>query len=450
MTSSLRVDDLKSLLASLEAADLSERSDPRRMSADDARRLLRDVDELLRTTRRELSRTPRVHLLAALNRERDERAHCHLLRWLLDPVETHGYAAAFLEALLSECGIELSPHADLLDAEAETEVPGANSRIDVEVSLAGAFLVHVEAKIGHYERADQTEDETLDLAQRCKAKGVQPDCAQPIFLTLNGESPSAHDEGAVRPWQPFSWERMAEVLRRPIEAHRHEQTALIEHVLDCFEMLTRGGVMKSFEPDEIDRLLIENWDKVTKLAEARDRLAERVRATFSRPAFKEALRGSSFERWDLALESGHKYDRVYIAPPEWPRDATTDTWTCFGFDDVTVETLFSDEPEDAPPITFYWTPLRALSVAVDDETEGLRSIIARQLPRGVELEPPRKSMPIRWRPRLEVRSHPERIPQVAKLVVEEWERMAPLIPKIDELVKKVRRTGRDADGGRRR
>src|SRR3954471_4436215 len=100
MKPQLSGETLRQLFAMVDAVPRLDRSAREQISIEASRRLLSAVDELVRRARRDQSQIPRVHLLAALNRERDERLHCQLLRWLLDPLETHGYGAAFLEALL--------------------------------------------------------------------------------------------------------------------------------------------------------------------------------------------------------------------------------------------------------------------------------------------------------------------------------------------------------------
>jgi hypothetical protein len=432
-------EDLQQLRALVCALDRAESAAASRARGEvrDAKHLLDRVDDLVRSITRAKAHTPRVHLLAALGRERHEPLHCNLLRWLLDPVETHGYGEGFLAAVLDECGLTV-PCGMLADAKAQCEVRGTDSRIDVEISRTGVFLVHIEAKIDHVERERQTTDEAADLERRCVAMNVPPDCAQPIYLTCAGYSPSAATPERVRPWLAFSWQRLATTLRRAVVARRHAQTALVEHVLDVFEMLTTGGAMEPFAPDELDRLLIDNWDKVTRLAEVRDRLEERVRATFTHGAFKGALEGSTFADWELSVYAGNKRDAFYIAPKHWPRDDAANLWTCFGFENVTVETLLASNPEDGPVVCFFWKPLLAKCPAVGEHADHLRALAAKHLPLGVTLDRRTKDQPVQWHPRLDFRSHPERIARLAEMVVEEWQRMEALVPEIDGLIRRAK------------
>ena len=100
-----------------------------------------------------------------------------------------------------------------------------------------------------------------------------------------------------------------------------------------------------------------------------------------------------------------------------------------------MESLFSSTPENGPSVCLHWAPLRELVPEVDNEVDKLRRTVEKNLAAGEVLARGGTAYPIRWHPVLDLRSHPERIRDLAKLIVEEWERMAPLVPMIDKLAR---------------
>ena len=91
-----------------------------------------------------------------------------------------------------------------------TELPGDESRIDVEVACPREFLLHIECKIWSGEGEDQTSREWTDMQRRSRElgipKGKREHCVHGLLLTLDGTGPKDNR------FQPITWRQVARVF----------------------------------------------------------------------------------------------------------------------------------------------------------------------------------------------------------------------------------------------
>jgi hypothetical protein len=138
---------------------------------------------------------------------RKELAHGSALRWLCDPIGSHGLGSLFLSGLLAATG---NPLEVTDDTTARTEISRELSRADVVVYGPQWTLV-MELKI------DAAESETQ--CQRLYDDWRMEPGAQWLFITLSGRAPTTTtSDHATRAWQPLPWSRVLDILDEAVTA----------------------------------------------------------------------------------------------------------------------------------------------------------------------------------------------------------------------------------------
>src|SRR5579863_8346770 len=120
------------------------------------------------------------NLFDTLGRPRLEDAHSNVLRWLLDPQESHGLGDRFLGLVLKLVAGRRS--LSTIGASADRELRIANGRNDIVVRGPHWWLV-VENKI------DDTQDKTEEYARYWAQRGVARKYL--VFLTPNRRAPKS-------------------------------------------------------------------------------------------------------------------------------------------------------------------------------------------------------------------------------------------------------------------
>jgi hypothetical protein len=189
---------------------------------------------VLRSRKSQHRTAEEFNLFSLLDIANDERRHSVLLAWLLDRRGTHAQMESGLKALLHE--LHLDPGFAERPYHVRREVAGEQSRIDVEVSSRGSFLIHFENKIWAGEGENQLERESEDLLRRAEELGVPPAQVHAYYLTPTGGLPS--NPGLFK---PLRWTTIAKVFGRYSEQAqaesvrwftRHYAEALSELLMD--------------------------------------------------------------------------------------------------------------------------------------------------------------------------------------------------------------------------
>ena len=363
---------------------------------------------------------PRINLLEVLGRGADERIHCRLLQWLLDPKGTHAQGPAFLDELLQ--WIELSTM-NSESAKVGCEARGDDSRIDIEVLIAGRVLLHIEAKIDAGEGEDQTVREARDLRQRASDHGIRTENAKGIFLTRSGESPA---DGAFK---PMPWQSLAHCLRK-VEVGPPGARTLIDHVLSCLESLSGGTAMN--DQSEIQKYILNHRADVSDLLDACDEFDKLISSEFSLEAIEAALTDSAFPgQWTAGRES--KGRDLLARHPEFFR-GPGDSWTCFEAAPISLRSLLANGDE-RPCVGLWWEPIRK-RLTDDEASEAKRLLLSiietKGLPGGRRMGPPEKNLPVWWYVDFGL-SDSTRLSDLPRLLAQEWKLLLPLVPKVIEL-----------------
>jgi hypothetical protein len=240
------------------------------------------LDELALVRDAELranAKSPPIHILAVAGWEQDERTHCQLLRWLLDPQGSHGQGAAFLRPLLVALGCEPG---DLRDAVVTTEVQRSGTRIDVEVAVQRRLLVHIEAKIDASDGHEQPERESRLLHHRARERGVPKAGAVGVYLTRDGERAGE--------FLPKSWLGLAEALEQGLDGCARDAATLLGHIINCFKSLTTRDYSMGSTTTRIDKRIFSRWQDVEKLLKDVDRLENRLWEAFGESSVRKALK----------------------------------------------------------------------------------------------------------------------------------------------------------------
>lgn len=158
-------------------------------------------------------RAERFDALECLGVARSEIHHSRVLAWLLDPnMRRHGtHAQGNLGFRLLLAALRLPDTLAEKPYRVRREVAGDESRIDVEVSSRGEFIIHIEVKIGAAEGTDQTTREWNDLQRAADLLGIPESIREQrvfgLFLTPDGTSPGCPKFRAI------SWRAVAGILK---------------------------------------------------------------------------------------------------------------------------------------------------------------------------------------------------------------------------------------------
>ena len=141
-----------------------------------------------------------------------------LLAWLLRRDDTHAQGNLGFKLFLAAIGFS-SEYAKT-PYRVIREKCGEESRVDVEVSAPGKFIIHIENKIFSEEGVNQTQREWKDLQRRARELNVPATKLHGLYLTLDG-----HQASCVK-FQSVSWKQIADVLDEFAELSKADQVAL--------------------------------------------------------------------------------------------------------------------------------------------------------------------------------------------------------------------------------
>jgi len=196
----------------------------------------------------------RFNPIRTMGMERMEIRHSAILRWLLDPQETHGLGTDFLSSFLAEAlrgrRTKEGPNAlDIIRADlGDAEVRREWRSIDLLVlSPSNGWAFVIENKFESRQHGDQLR-RYLELAENAFGGGDDRLHVKGIFLTLYGEEPE--DDR----YAPILYETICELLPPLIDARAHplspEVDVFIRHYL---EIITEATGMTD-ERKEMERL----------------------------------------------------------------------------------------------------------------------------------------------------------------------------------------------------
>lgn len=178
----------------------------------------------------------RVSMFDVLGMARNEIRHSRVLRWLLDPNESHGLGPLFLRAFLQQVCMAGGDAFDLLTADLDTfSVFHEYKHIDLLlISRESKVVVAIENKVDSTEHDDQLkryEDVLRADFPEDKFKRAF------VYLTLDG------DEASRSEWLPLPYQKIIEAIEycRGQKALAPDAALMIEHYQN---LLTREFMNK--------------------------------------------------------------------------------------------------------------------------------------------------------------------------------------------------------------
>lgn len=142
-------------------------------------------------------------MLHALGLHHSEVHLCAGLAWLLTPDGWHGLGPTFLQAFLSQVGVDDLDARDLERALVVTEESISDTRADLVIRLpASARTILIEAKVWAVEQPGQCER----LARHWEAESPVL-----VFLTRTGAAPTTAQQSRTR-WKALTWQLVARTL----------------------------------------------------------------------------------------------------------------------------------------------------------------------------------------------------------------------------------------------
>ncbi len=152
-----------------------------------------------------------------------ETTHTKMLAWLLDPSKPHGFGTALLRALMNEAGANLP---DLTNVEVLPECSLARGvgRIDIRAtgrttdptSKPWGLWIEVKSKWTTQEGIKQ-----LGRYERDRAHWRSETAGQDYGIFLTPEGRQAFSTDNHEQWLPLSYTRLAKVLWKEAESHKH-------------------------------------------------------------------------------------------------------------------------------------------------------------------------------------------------------------------------------------
>ncbi len=146
-------------------------------------------------------------LMSICGVHRKELAHSSALRWLCDPVGSHGLSDRFLAGLLAATGDPLHISDDTI---ASTEISRELSRADVVV-YGDRWTLVMELKI------DAAESQTQ--CQRLYDDWAMDPGVRWVFITPSGRAPTTTTtDRAAQAWRSLSWSGVLRILDDAVRA----------------------------------------------------------------------------------------------------------------------------------------------------------------------------------------------------------------------------------------
>ncbi len=144
----------------------------------------------------------RKDFMGVLGIERGELAHSTMIAWLLDPIGSHGLAAAPLTWMLDRAAV--TPHGEIVDAVVRREAWGHQCIADIVVTGGGWRLV-IENKVDAGEGRCQCE---------ILYRAFNDDHTGFLFLTPTGRAPvSCCSEACEEAWRTVGYRDVRALLR---------------------------------------------------------------------------------------------------------------------------------------------------------------------------------------------------------------------------------------------
>lgn len=222
------------------------------------------------------------NLFDVLGITRSELQHSRVIAWLLNPRGSHGLRDHFLRGFLSQAATMAKEREIKCVAFTPADVDGwklsyvevARERHNIDILLMddrNEFVCPIENKVGSDEHSDQLS-RYLDTVER-EYKGLTP---FPIYLTPDGRKPEKRQD--AERWIPFSYQKVACLIARTLEARRSTISASVANFLDQYERTLRRRVLDT--PSDIDRLALQIYDEhkdaIKRINKARANLSSMI------------------------------------------------------------------------------------------------------------------------------------------------------------------------------
>lgn len=249
-----------------------------------------------------------------------EIRHSAVLRWLLDPQESHGLGDVFLKSFLTEAvrghDGSLEPTAleihqsDLMDAEVRSEWRSIDLLI---LSPRNGWVFVVENKFHSTQHSDQL-NRYMDVAHSTFLSAGSFKCVRGIFLTLWDEDP---DDDR---YAPIRYDAVCQLLEQVLTTRAHPLSAEVETFIEHYLQVIREAVHMDDERLKLEKLARELYRDHKKVL---DFIVENGKSTdFALAA--ESVFGDSIEYPDVCTVDGSKFvynnaesSTVSFLPSDW-------------------------------------------------------------------------------------------------------------------------------------
>lgn len=150
---------------------------------------------------------PFINIWDVAGLDKDEVRNCKILKWLLDPRESHFQRSRFFRCLLEHMHIEPAlENTDEIRVRPQVYIPEGNCILDIVIE-GETFFICIEAKIDAPESEEQLHQQYNGVHESGILEGRR---FIGKYLTRHGESKRAVTEGFTR----LLWRDVASALRR--------------------------------------------------------------------------------------------------------------------------------------------------------------------------------------------------------------------------------------------
>lgn len=249
-----------------------------------------------------------------------EIRHSAVLRWLLDPQESHGLGDVFLKSFLTEAvrghDGSLEPTAldihqsDLMDAEVRSEW----RHIDLLIlSPRNGWVFVIENKFHSTQHSNQLS-RYMDVASATFLAAEPYTCVRGVFLTLWDEDPA---DGR---YAPIRYDAVCQLLEQVLAARVHPLSAEVATFIEHYLQVIREAFHMDDERLKLEKLARELYRDHKKVL---DFIVENGKSTdFALAA--ESIFGENIEYLDVCAVDGAEFaysssdsSSVSFLPLEW-------------------------------------------------------------------------------------------------------------------------------------
>ena len=230
--------------------------------------------------------TDRINIFEVLKIARAEIRHSNLLAWLLDPNENHEMGSDFLYSLITDLSkhhsyefvdddvlpvIGTDDAIKLLSSDlTQSQIFREWNHIDVMILLPNKYIIAIENKVDAKESEEQLPQYKGKLNKYFPTQDGYNHIM--IFLTPNGDSPSAGNED----WKIYTYSDVVSILKDVYIAHQNHLSIEANILIDNYIKILENEIMDSQELKNLCNeiytkhkqaldLIFENKESVTSM-----------------------------------------------------------------------------------------------------------------------------------------------------------------------------------------